>query len=356
MKVPFDAKNPHPSFKLNGEKISADNIKKLVIKLLNTGSENDTTLARFIVHWTDDSSHISIQTSGTTSDTKSFYLPKTSLVNSAKATAAYFELNPGDSALCCLPFSFIAGKMMFIRAWILGLSLDIVNPCSTPLDKLDNKTYDFSAMVPLQVQKSISKINKFKTLIIGGAAVSQQLAFELKSHNTAVYETFGMTETLSHIAAKNLSLGDAFFKVLPGIEIAQDQRDCLIVSAPLLNPNKITTNDVILLTSKSTFVWLGRYDNVINSGGIKIYPEVLEKKLENQIKNRFFIASFPDDKLGQKAVLIVEGENLELNLKWDQIDPLKRPKTIYFTSKFIETSSGKIQRQKTLDSLDLNKS
>ena len=152
------------------------------------------------------------------------------------------------------------------------------------------------------------------------------------------------------------SVGDAFFKVLPGIEIAQDQRDCLIVSAPLINPKKITTNDVILLTSKSTFVWLGRYDNVINSGGIKIYPEVLEKKLENQIKNRFFIASFPDDRLGQKAVLIVEGENLELNLKWDQIEPLKRPKTIYFTSKFVETSSGKIQRQKTLDSLDLNKS
>ena len=146
MKVPFDAKNPHPSFQLNGEKISTDNIKKLVIKLLNTGSENDITLARFIVHWTDDSSHISIQTSGTTTAAKYFSFTKISLIKSAQATATFFQLNPGDSALCCLPFSFIAGKMMFLRAWIIGLSLDIVKPSSTPLDGLESKTYDFSEL------------------------------------------------------------------------------------------------------------------------------------------------------------------------------------------------------------------
>lgn len=349
-------KTPNPFFELNGKTIRNCEVIDIAKDFITNGTENVFCLGKFIKEWNDDKDSICINTSGTTSNPKVIRLPKVSFINSAIATAAYFGLVAGNSALCCLPFSFIAAKMMFVRSWVLGLKLDVIEPSSSPLENIKAKTYDLSAMVPLQLQNSFLNINQIKTLLVGGAMVSEELASKVKGLDTAVFETFGMTETLSHIAAKNLSLGDVFFKVLPGIEIAQDQRGCLVVSAPLINPEKLTTNDVILLPSKSTFIWLGRHDNIINSAGVKIQPEALEKQLKTQLKNRFFISAIPDDILGQKVVLIIEGEEKKLELDWHQIDPLKRPKVIYFIPNFIETSSGKIQRKKTVDLLNLNQS
>ena len=356
MKYSANYKNPHPLFRLNDQHFDARAFKTLALNYIADGSKNQAHLGNFISDWLNDSDFISIQTSGTTSNPKVIRLPKISFINSAKATAAYFGLIAGNSALCCLPFSFIAAKMMFVRSWVSGLKLDVIEPNSSPMENIKAKTYDFSAMVPLQLQNSLAKINQIKTLLVGGATVSEELASKIRGLDTAVFETFGMSETLSHIAAKNLSLGDVFFKVLSGIEIAQDQRGCLVVSAPLISPEKLTTNDVIFLLSKSTFIWLGRHDNIINSGGIKIYPEALEKLLKNQIKNRFFISAIPDDILGQKVLLIIEGEEKKLEIDWHQIDPLKRPKAIYFIPNFLETSSGKIRRKKTVDLLNLNQS
>ena len=346
---------PHKSFEINGRRYNAKSIKILAFNHVANGSQNEIQLGNFILEWVNDIDFIAIQTSGTTSVPKMIRLSKTSFINSAKATAAYFGLVAGDSALCCLPFSFIAGKMMFVRAWVLGLKLD-VEPSSYPLERLSEKFYDFSAMVPLQLQNSISKINQIKTLLLGGASVPEALVFKLKGHTTSVFETFGMTETVSHIAAKNLSLGESFFEILPGIEVTQDERDCLVVSAPQLSNETLTTNDVVSIVSDTAFKWLGRYDNVINSGGVKIHPERLEKQLQKQLKVRFFIAALTDETLGQKVVLIIEGEVKELKLDWHQIDPIKRPKNIYFVPVFTETSSGKIQRQKTLELLNLNQS
>lgn len=345
---------PHTSFEINGQRYNAKSIKTLAFNHVANGSQNEIQLGNFILEWVNDIDFIAIQTSGTTSTPKVIRIPKASFINSAKATATFFGLDAGDSALCCLPFSFIAGKMMFVRAWVLGLKLDIIEPSSYPLEHLSEKFYDFSAMVPLQLQNSISKINQIKTLLVGGASVSEALALKLKGHTTTVFETFGMTETVSHIAAKNLSFGKSFFEVLPGIEVTQDERDCLVVSAPLLIPEKLTTNDVVSIVSDTTFKWLGRYDNVINSGGVKIHPERLEKELQKQLKVRFFIAALTDETLGQKVVLIIEGEVKKLELDWHQIDPIKRPKNIYFVPVFSETRSGKIQRQKTLELLNLN--
>ena len=346
--------NPNPLFLINGQRYNEKSIKTFAFNNVANGSENEVQLGKFILEWVNDSDFISIQTSGTTSNPKIIRILKDSFINSAKATATFFGLVAGDSALCCLPFSFIAGKMMFVRAWVLGLKLDVIEPSSYPLDHLSEKFYDFSAMVPLQLQNSISKINQIKTLLVGGASVSETLALKLKGHNTTVFETFGMTETVSHIAAKNLSLGDSFFKVLPEIEINQDERDCLVISAPFLIPEKLTTNDVVSILSENTFKWLGRYDNVINSGGIKIYPERLEKELQKQLKVRFFISTLKDETLGQKVVLIIEGEVKKLKLDWGEIEPKKQPKSIIFIEKFIETKNGKINRKKTIDLLNLN--
>ena len=179
---------------------------------------------------------------------------------------------------------------------------------------------------------------------------------QLKGHSSSIFETYGMTETVSHIAAKNLSKGEGVFIILPDISIDVDENDCLVVKAPKLTPEVLYTNDVVTLVSNDSFIWLGRFDNVMNSGGIKIYPEQIEKVLQNQISNRFYITSIPDKLLGQKVILIIEGKSQGLELDFSEIDTNKRPKNIYFIKEFCKTSSGKIQRQKTLESLNLNHS
>ena len=164
---------------MNGQRYNAKSIKTLAFNHVANGSQNEIQLGNLILEWVSDTDFIAIQTSGTTSNPKIIRLSKTSFINSAKATAAYFGLVAGDSALCCLPFSFIAGKMMFVRAWVLGLKLDVIEPSSYPLERLPEKFYDFSAMVPLQLQNSISKINQIKTLLVGGASVPEALALKL---------------------------------------------------------------------------------------------------------------------------------------------------------------------------------
>ena len=345
--------NPHDFFQLNNKNYSFETISNYAQNLIKTGTENEYNLGLFILKWVDENEHIDLKTSGTTSEPKLISVPKTAFVNSAKATGSFFNLSHGDSALCCLPFSYVAAKMMFVRAWVLGLKLDFIEPSSQPLQHI-TKVYDFSAMVPLQVHNCFLKINKIKTLLIGGAHVSDSLATKLKNHRSAVFETFGMTETVSHIAAKNLTKEEEDFKVLPDISIATNDNGCLIINAPKLSSKVLHTKDVVSLTSKNSFVWLGRYDNVINSGGLKIYPEQLEKIMQNQIKSRFFITSIPDTVLGQKVVLIIEGKPKTLHLNYSTIEPQKHPKNTYFVDKFCTTNSGKVQRQKTLETLNLD--
>ena len=195
-------------------------------------------------------------------------------------------------------------------------------------------------------------------LITGGAAVNETVKTAIQSIKTQVYETYGMTETITHIAVKKLNkvsvkaLGKNVFNILPNITITQDNRECLVIDAPNLSNTKITTNDVVKLHSKSSFEWLGRIDNAINTGGLKLFPEQLEAKLRPNIKQRFFITSMDDKTLGEKVVLIIEGSpyTLESNV-FKRLNKNEIPKNIYFISQFSETDSGKIQRSNTLRSL-----
>ena len=225
---------PHDFFQLNNKNYSFETISAYAQNLIKTGTENECNLGLFILNLVDENEHIDLQTSGTTSEPKFISISKIAFVNSARATGIFFNLSPGDSALCCLPFSYVAAKMMFVRAWVLGLKLDFIEPSSQPLQHI-TKVYDFSAMVPLQVHNCFSKINKIKTLLIGGAHVSDSLANKFKDHSSAVFETFGMTETVSHIAAKNLTTGEEYFKVLPDISVATNDNGCLIINAPKLS-------------------------------------------------------------------------------------------------------------------------
>jgi O-succinylbenzoic acid--CoA ligase len=268
------------------------------------------------------------------------------MVNSAIATGDFFDLKPGNSALQCLPVKYVAGKMMLVRAMILGLDLEFVAPSSHPM-RNNEIDFDFVAMVPLQAQNSIQELQKVKKLIIGGAAVNKTLEKQLLKLKTEVYETYGMTETITHIAARKL--GEKAFTVLPDVTVSYDDRNCLVIHAPKISDEVIITNDIVELVNENQFIFLGRIDNVINSGGIKLIPEQIENKLMSKIQQRFFISSKSDDELGEKLILVVEGDKVEFeHTIYEDLDKYEKPKEILFIPKFKETATGKIMRKETL--------
>ncbi|WP_242204525.1 AMP-binding protein [Aestuariivivens insulae] len=353
-------KNVHLKFELNGKYYSYEDLNDVAYSFIKEGEPYQQALGVFLLDWLDGKDYIVVQTSGSTGAPKPIKIKKQAMVNSAIATGDFFNLRPGDTALHCLPSNFIAGKMMLIRAIILGLKLDVVSPSSKPLIDI-GKTYQFSAMTPFQVENSLDDMDLLKTLIIGGGQVSQFLKERLKHKQVHAFETYGMTETVTHIAIKKLNNFSAekqgktaFFETLPHVTVSQDKRNCLVIDAPKLSDNKIVTNDVVELHSKTTFEWLGRYDNVINSGGVKLFPELIEQKLSEVIKQRFFVTSLPDDQLGEQVILVIEHDGLDTVEVSSAIKKLKSlhkyeiPKQIFTLPKFIETKTGKIQRSKTL--------
>lgn len=336
----------HSDFKFNGKRYDSAEFYSFAKGLMNSDEEFERHLSKFVSEWFDENDFVEVTTSGTTGTSKIIRLKKEAMVNSALATAAFFDLKNNCKALHCLPMQYIAGKMMLIRAMVLGWDLDFVKPDSHPLDG-NKENYDFAAMVPIQVEHSITQLHAVKKIIIGGAKLNPDLANKLKQLPTAVYETYGMTETITHIAAKRIQ--DSAFSVLPGIVISTDDRNCLVIEAPRLSEVKIITNDVVELQDGNKFVWLGRYDNVINSGGVKLFPERIEEKLGGKIPYRFFVIGKPDASLGEKLVLVIESSPYEIDTAlFDGLDKYEKPKEILFVPKFSETETGKIKRGDTI--------
>lgn len=358
-------RNVHLKFELNNCHYNQVDLKEVAYSYVKEGEPYQMVLGDFLLDWLDHNDYITVKTSGSTGNPKYLKIKKQAMVHSAIATGDYFNLKPGHTALQCLPLNFIAGKMMLVRAIILGLKLDVVEPSSKPLQDLYKK-YDFCAMTPFQVENTIDDIDKIRILIIGGGQVTSSLRDKLQEKTVKAYETYGMTETITHIAIKKINTFDdvtssgverSLFKVLPNVSITQDARDCLVIEAFNITTEKIVTNDIVKLHSQTTFEWLGRYDNVINSGGIKLFPEQIEQKLSEVIKERFFVTAIPHDRLGEQLVLIVESSNIDAdqvsnaikNLK--TLDNYETPKQVFLLQKFIETQTGKIQRAKTLELL-----
>lgn len=347
----------HNTFKLNEISYNHSELIDVACNLIKDGKPFEKKIGNFLADWLDDSDYIESNTSGSTGRPKTIQIQKQAMVNSAIATANCFNLKPSDKAFNCLPIESIAGKMMLVRAMIIGLELDIVNPLKFP-DFDIYKSYDFCAMIPLQLYNSLKHVNNIKAIIVGGAPVSIHLLKRIQNIEATVYETFGMTETVSHIAVRQLNhLQDGeqsnVFKLLPNIIISQDDRGCLVINAQRLNSETIVTNDVINIISESEFEWLGRYDNVINSGGVKLYPETIEAKLQSQISQRFLIASNEDNELGEKLILIIEGKKRMISSSiFDCLDKFEKPKEIVYIPQFAETSSGKVHRKNTLKFLN----
>ncbi|BDU27385.1 AMP-binding protein [Flavobacterium sp. GSB-24] len=341
-------KNVHNYFKLNGYHLNAKDLCRVAYSFIKEGDAYEQSIGEFFLDWFDKKEYIEMTTSGTTGLPKLVRLQKQAMIHSALATGDFFDLKPGDKALLCLPTQFIAGKMMLVRSLILGLELDVVSPSLHPL-ALNSKTYDFVAMVPLQVQNSIKELSKVRKLIIGGAKMDSSLEEQLLPLKTEIYETYGMTETITHIAAKRL--GDSVFSILPNVKISQDERQCLVINVSTISDEPIVTNDLVELVNEQQFIFLGRIDNVINSGGVKLIPEQIEAKLIGKISNRFFVTGLPDTVLGEKLVLVIEGEKQDFPADFfDVLGKYEKPKEIVFVSKFKENENGKLLRKPTLQS------
>jgi O-succinylbenzoic acid--CoA ligase len=330
------------------------NFNNLEINNLHPETEFEKKVFFFLEELLSDSETVKVQTSGSTGTPKIFEIEKMKMRNSAKMTCDFLDLKKNDTALVCLPVEYISGKMMVVRAFERKLNLIITEPSIKPLEDLDIEI-DFCAMTPLQVENSLDKIHFIKNLIIGGAAVSESLKIKIAKtlqHSntpTKIYETYGMSETLSHIALKEIyPIQDDYFTVFEGVSISLDERGCLKIFAPNLNNEKLQTNDLVEIFKENQFRFLGRIDNVINSGGAKIFPEELEALVKKEIPNEVVFIGVKDESLGQKLIAVIEGiESESVSQKLSTINyqlKFHKPKQIIFVDIFPRTPNGKISR------------
>lgn len=341
----------HASFRLNGKAYERNALDLAAQQWTASSDEEQQGLGHFLVDWLSDDEHITLHTSGSTGKPKEIQMPKTAMYASAVRTAAFFNLSEGDSALLCLPIRYIAGKMMLVRALVLGLHLDIIPPkTKLPIEK----NYTFSALIPLQANASFDVLGRFKTVLIGGAPIPTDLRKRISKKYKHCIETYGMTETLTHVATRVVSDAVIPFRAMPGIVIATDENDCLVIEVPYVPLSPIVTQDVVKLKDDDTFSLLGRRDWVINSGGMKIFPEALEEVLTPFIKFPFFFTAVPDADLGEKLVLLVEAPTTEkaaiMAIAKQHLGANKHhiPKQVICLDAFMHTHSGKLDRKATI--------
>ncbi|MUU76975.1 AMP-binding protein [Winogradskyella endarachnes] len=350
----------HNRFKFNGLHFKHEELKEVAYSLIKEGKPYERITGNFLIDWLNNKDFLIVNTSGSTGYPKQIKLKKQAMVNSAIATGNFFGLEPGDKALHCLPSHFIAGKMMFVRALVLGLEIDFVEPSGHPIFDYE-VPYDFCAMIPLQLKHTINHIQNIKTIIVGGSKVTKPLLEKIKNCEPRFYETYGMTETVTHVAVRSLESKsgekEPFFNALENVKFKQDERNCLVIQAPKLVKETLVTNDIVDLKSETSFKLLGRFDNVVNSGGVKLFPEQIEEKLQPVIDERFILAGEEDAELGEKLILIVENprdskESIAERIKFLKgLTKFEVPKKIYFIDRFLETVNGKIQRKKTINSV-----
>jgi O-succinylbenzoic acid--CoA ligase len=308
----------------------------------------------FLDEWFSGKETFEIKTSGTTGTPKTVEFLRNALISSAQITIDTFDLKPDDTLLMCLPTRFVAGKMMLVRAIAGEMRVLALEPKSNPINKL-NETIDFAAFTPHQIQHIIQetpeKLNLIKKGIIGGSPVSDVLKKRLLSYSPAFYETYGMSETLTHLAIRPLTDQEELFTVLKDFNIDVDKEGCLVIDAAHLPNCPMVTSDLVEIVNRNKFRWLGRADDVINSAGVKFFPAVIEKKLGSIIDQNFIISKQRNDDLGEIVVLFIEGKELpDDTLKVlkkafiEVLDKYELPKKIIFLDQFPSNINGKIIR------------
>ena len=339
---------------LEGKEYAPEDISRLVAGGAGNCPPALWDLYLFLNEWFDASPVITVQTSGSTGVPKGLVVRKDRMMQSARLTCEFLNLQAGDTALLCMNLRYIGAMMMVVRSLVAGLNL-VVRPASGhPLSDVE-VPLKFAAMVPLQVYNTLrvpaerKRLEHTDILIIGGGAVDDSLEAELKTIPIAAYSTYGMTETLSHIALRRLN-GEAAFKCyypFPSVELSLSAENTLIVKAPLICDDVLQTNDIACLCSDGGFTIAGRKDNVINSGGIKIQAEEMENRLQPFIPVPFAVTAVPDPRLGQALTLLIAGKPdiKELENKLQAVlETYYRPKHIFITELIPQTENGKIDR------------
>ena len=355
------------SMLFNGREIR---VVDILNKTAKARSPYEVSSFSFIQGWHSNADDFTQRTSGSTGKPKNISISRQQMIASAAMTQDALQLQAGETALLCLDAGYIAGKMMIVRAFTTDMKLVMVDPSSNPLKDIEaRERIDFMALVPAQLLEIIQsnekhRLNEIKNIIVGGAALNESIIDKISNISARVFATYGMTETVSHIALQpvNGPAASEYFEVLPGITIDTDDRGCLKIDVPFL-PQKIETNDIVHVKNPKSFKWIGRADNVINSGGIKISPESIEAEIQRlfnalQIRNRFFVSSQPDSVLGNKLILIIEGnlpttiERVRASLK-EILPPYQIPKQIVVDAIFTMTENGKVNRQETTANIEI---
>ncbi len=310
----------------------------------------------FVKQWQSNDDWLEVQTSGSTGTPKTIKLHKDKIKASAHATIEFFNLQPNQTVLLALSVDYIAGKMMVIRALEQNMNIVVAPLNSNPLAGDIEEKIHFSAFVPMQVHTILaeeqSKLNyqKIDKVIIGGAPIDFVLEQNIAHLSNMNFATFGMTETISHVALRNINLHEKYYTALPDVKFAKTVNGQLIIEAPKIIENPIVTTDCVELVDEHKFIWKGRTDFVVNSGGVKLHPEEIEKKIEPLLPDhKFYIFGIKDERLGQKLVLKIESkqkvDTQKLKMILQQVlDKYEVPKEIIVEPKFDTTPTGKVMR------------
>lgn len=336
---------------------------KLCTTIADVKNCASSKVANFIEEYLSDSDNVVAHTSGSTGEPKEIHLKKNDIKTSAKITNNFFNLDKNSLYYLCLSPDYIAGKMMIVRAIEAGCELIETNPSNEPLSTYTgDKRVSLVAAVPSQLGYLINhpeKLDNIDTLIIGGGKLSERIEYWLADKGVNAYKTYGMTETCSHVALSRVSRENLPYTAIGDITFSIDERNCLVINAPHLSTQRFVTNDVIELVDERNFYWKGRFDNVINTGGLKVYPEEVEKEIAKLLpKAKFYVTSIPSEKWGEEVVLVLEysgvddNERKEGEVRQDFVEKLKKvlpsyaiPKKYIAVKRFSLTKSGKIIRK-----------
>ena len=321
------------------------------------------TLEEFLAEWHNDSPFVRVKTSGSTGAPKPMMVEKRRMLNSARITCDFLGLREGDTALLCMSLDYIAGKMMVVRSIERNLKLLSVPPSGHPLATVNAPSpLDFAAMVPMQVYNTLqvpeerARLMQVRHLIIGGGAIDEAMEAELRTFPHAVWSTYGMTETLSHIALRRLNgpAASEWYTPFPSVSISQTPDGCLVIDAPEVCPEPLVTNDIVEIFS-SRFRILGRKDNVICSGGIKIQIEEVERQLRPHLHVPYLLSKRQDAKFGEIAVLLTEGPVEEARLICERVLPkYHQPKAYLHVDRIPLTETGKPARRQAEELIALS--
>ncbi len=322
-----------------------------------TGADWEQSIYWFITDWLDDSPVIMVNTSGSTGTPKTILLKKEWMQYSAVTTCNYLGIKEGDTALLCIPAQYIGGKMMIVRAMTIGLNLLIREASGNPFSGLAEPV-DFAAITPYQLHQSLINLKTHpmvKTLIVGGGEINPELENRVQELPVKVFSTYGMTETSSHVALRRVNGSEKteYYSIIGNTAIETDERGCLVLENSDLFDGRLITNDLVEIVDEKRFIWKGRYDNIINSGGVKLVPEKIEKAIAHLIPGKFIICGMKDEKLGHALTLVIEKESAGRNNDADYfreslskvLSGFELPRNIVFVDKIPTTENGKPDRR-----------